>query len=1031
MKKPAFVLSALFVQGLSAAALSPHVVANATNSCAAVKAGTPLEVSTALIPGAAAHQGPFGVWSMVVNSPKAFAEVRKDSVYHIDWLEARVVPLLKGQKGPLPSVLTVDTTGLPVGDYAGTVEVKKKRYCFPFQIVPDAAPAPADARTTSDGISWTLANDDQRLFFSAQAPKGKDICLFLDPQGGGTRVYRFVFRPDGRVETALAVDDNMNRDVFVLDRAWQGDAAVSVQRTGDGWRLQAEIPVGAMDGVSNEESSDWGVSVSTSEKVTQARDYPRQKVSFTAKNMQAIDFPRVAVRTVKRGGVLSLVVQGGLRNGTGAYRSRRIRLELEREDGTVLDTVEQVRGMRGAGSDAVIMFELGLGAGKIANGERLRLRLKALSLDGATSCQQTRAVTVSYEPLAVRLVEPCYRDCVFATMNLRKIVGEIRAEEGFGKPLAVTLEGPGTRETFSIASLGPTNCFSFAFGNKADGEYFIRAGGVTKRFRKLPFRKGEYWIDAKGVVRREGKPFFPYGFYSEVYRTTFPGITVSQSYHDGIRTLEQFGGMMDQAASHGYGLIAQPHQPIDSAPVKKLFGGKAMQGDFDTPEEGPQRKAYLEKLGAYVREHDGFFCYYLADEPEGSGKSPDFLRRMHEILSEVDPYHPTMVVNFTVEGIPKFADCADILCPDFYPVYLVGGRSIAPVSRTLAYTRTTVRHARCPMFVPQVFDWDYHAPGATTRGPTYDEIRRQVMMALSAGVKGFLLYSRVSGAMPEWNCRLGSELIAREILESQDVFLADSEPVAMTPSVEGVTAALKRAGNEALLIVINTTLKPQTVEFAAQGLPKVLYREAEASPIAVAGGRVTLTVGAEETVVFHSCRKAYSPADGRAEISRREAARRKPGNLAVAPRFLTLQTLVKVSERKASFDCPRFSATSFKSTSGLYYLQDGFDEPFPYVHSHCWKPTDTDADPAVTLEFGAAQKVRRVVVTRVIDEKKEFPVKRVALEIGGKAVAEADFDAGHRATFEIPETACDKLSVRVVKFDRAVKCGWLAEVEAY
>ena len=1036
MQKSLLVLAILFAQSLSAVTLSPRVIANVTNSCAAVKAGTPLEVSTAFIPGAATHRGAYDVWSMVGNNPKAFPELRKDGVYLIDWLEARVEPLAKrGQKGPLPPVLSVDTTGLPVGDYTGTVEVNRKRHYFPFQIVADAAPAPTVTEKTADGVSWSLANDDLRFFFSARAPQGKDVCLFLDPQGAGTRVHRFVFKPDGRVETTLAVDDNMNHDVFVFDRTWQGDATASVRKTADGWRLQAEIPIGAMNGVSNEKSSDWGVSVGTNEKVTRAREYPRRKVSFTAKNTQAIDFPRVSVKTVKRSGVLSLVVQGGLRNGTGAYRLQRIVLVLEREDGTVLDTVERVCGLRSSGAYAVMMFDLGLGAGKIANGDRLRLRLKARTADGATACQQTRAVTVTYEPLAVRLVEPCYRDCVFATMNLRKIVGEVRAEEGLGKPLTVTLEGPGTHETFAIASLGPTNRFSFAFKNKPDGEYFIKAGRAVKRFRKLPFQKGEYWIDAKGIVRREGKPFFPYGFYSEVYRTTFPGLTVSQTYHDGIKSLEQFGGLMDQAASFGYGLIAQPHQPIDGFPAHKLFGGKAMQGDFDTPEEGPRRKAYLEKLAAYVREHDGFFCYYLADEPEGSGKSPDFLLRMHEILSEVDPYHPTMIVNFTPEGIPKFAACADIMCPDFYPVYLVGGRSIAPMSRTLEYTRTTVRCARCPMFVPQAFDWNYHAPGVTTRGPTYDELRMQMMMALSAGVKGFLLYSRVSGVSPEWDLRLGNELMAREILESQSVFLADSEPVAMTPAVNGVTAALKRAGGEALLLVINTTLKPQTIEFTAAGLPKTLYREAEKAPIAVAGGRVTLTVGAEETVIFHSRPKKFSPAAGRAEIARREAARRKPGNLAVAPHFLTQQGMVKVFKGEKQLDYPRFTTTSSKplrpSLPGGYFLQDGFDEAFPYLHAHCWNPDDKDAAPAVTLEFGKTEKVRRVVVTRVIDEKKAFPVKRVALEIGGRVLAEKDFSSEHRAVFEIPETACDKLTVRVTKFDRAVKCGWLAEIEAY
>ena len=1016
-----------------AAETSSHVVAAGTNSWAVVRAGEPVTVSAELVPGVDKGAS-YAVWIAHAESPKAFSENRADRKIRIDYLEANVTSIARGVSG---TAYALETTGFEPGDYVGTIECRQKLYKFPFQVLPSGGERKApQSQRTSDGIVWSLANDDDFLTFAATVPKGKNACLFIDPQGKGLTVYRLAFNAAGRQGSARATDNNMGGDSFVLDRTWRSGAVVKTSASGDTWTLEAKIPFGAFSDVPAAASSDWGVFVGTSEKVTGAKTYPRQTIAFSAKGVQAYELQSLKTKSERTPDGLALRVTGRLVNKTGTFRAQRLVATLETAGGEKLDDYVCVRHTRGSGSGTVASVDVPLASGKVGNGDAVILWIRSYALNGALKFQHRLPVRVEYNPISVKMTEPCYRDCVFASMKLNRLAGDVFAEEGFGKPLTVTLEGPGTKESFRIASLKPTNSFTFAFREKADGDYFIKAGRAVRRIRKLPFRKGEFWIDAKGVVRREGKVFFPWGYYSENYRSVYRGVSISQLYHDSIHTVEDFCSYLDKAKAHGCELVVSPAQPVDGAP----FRGGALKGDFDTPADGPGREAMLRKLAAAALENGGLFAYYLADEPEGWGCNPDFLRRMHEILADADPYHPTMVCNYAYGAIGKFAAHADISCPDHYPIYLLGGRTLAPRKSSYGFAKAAARTGKCPMFAPQAFDWNYNVPGSTTRGPTYDEFREQVMMAFAGGTKGFLLYSRVSGAMPEWDLRLGAELVRREIDEQLDILLGDSESVELRePQKEkdDVIVVLKRGDRRTGLIAINTTGKPYPVSFSAKNLPRMLYRADGKEPLKVAaGGQITFMLNANETVFFSDRSVKFSVEAGRQEIARREAARRKPGNLAVAPRFLTSQELTFIGRGKKQFEgYPRLSTSSSAnlqySYPGEYFLQDGIDEPFPYAHSHCWKPTDTDADPSVTLEFGTEQKVRRVVVTRVIDEKKEFPVKRVALEIGGKTVAEADFDAGHRATFEISETVCDKLTVRVTKFDRAVKCGWLAEVEAY
>ena len=657
------------------------------------------------------------------------------------------------------------------------------------------------------------------------------------------------------------------------------------------------------------------------------------------------------------------------------------------------------------------------------------------------------ALKAASAPVTIRMIAPCYRDSVFETMKLKTLVGEVVLTEGIGKPLTVTLSGPGTEEVRRIASAAATNRFSFAFSGKAKGEYLIRAGKVEKRIRNLPYRKGEVWIDSNKVIHRDGKKMFPYGWFSETFGRMYPGVNVAQSYYTWMRSLDDLDALTDEAEANGCGLIIPPMQRCTKIPYEKLFGVKAARQGFDADGLGNERRSALTVFAKRAAGKNGFFAYYLQDEPEGRNLSPAFFREIKRILEEVDPYHPTMMVNYTVDGIRRFADTADILCPDTYPVYIVGGRIIGKLSNTYKWAAAAAQYGTSAMFAPQAFDWDYKtSSGKITRGPTYLELRAQSLLAIAGDARGLLLYSRFSMNTPSEHLRMGGEFLAREIIESEELFLAPSQPVdvAVLSGKGEVAAAIKRSGMEMLLIAVNMSGRKVRASFSAKGLPERLYVGGEAGGVKVSGGTFAVDLSPLEAKVFHAKPKKFSPSEASREIEAAEAARRKPGNIALAPKFLTWVELKRLAKGELDVGFPRFTATTSKEGSPrmdlpyAYFLQDGFADVEPYLPYHGWTPDNKDSSPAVKIEFGGKKRFSRIIIACCRDKSGKYAVSSATVEANGRTVAEMKRGDDGRMTAEFAPTESDAVTIRVKgrHLEGKIKTWtkrvpWISEIEVY
>ena len=894
-------------------------------------------------------------------------------------------------------------------------------------------------------VKWNISHDAQSLQFEAETAKGSEVALFLDPEGMGTTVYRIVFSSDGKIRGTEARDDNTNRDIFTYRDTWRSHAKVSVTKSSASWSLKATIPFGAFPRV-GASAAKWGVLVSNSDTVSRPRKYEKREFSKIDRKAYSVDVLDFDVKIKKLDGRLSARASVPVRNRTGAPRKFRVKASIEADgtgcgkDSACAETIAEAK------SALLIYPEVGVPCGKLSVGTSARMRLCVSTEEGMLLDDSVKEFKIDYNPVVIRMTSPYYRDCVFETMKLGRLEGEVLLEEGFGRRMEVFLTGPGTREKVRISSASATNRFAFAFSGKAKGDYFVTVGDVKKRIRNLSYQKGEVWIDKNGVVYRDGKQMFPYGWYSEMFTRRSPGVNIAQSYNIYMKSLDQLDRQTEEAVSNGCGLVVSPMQELSKIPHKRLFGRGAAKGTFNGDGLGEERKRVLVEFARRARTLPGFFAYYLQDEPEGRDLSPDFFREVKRIVEEEDPYHPTIIVNFTVDGIRRFAASADILCPDTYPVYMVGGAPLGKLYNTYEWCRTASECGVSSMFSPQAFDWDYKVTSERiTRGPTYLELRAQSLLALLGNVRGLMLYSRFSMNTPSEHLMMGPEFLAEEISASQGVFLAPSEPVTVKAKPESckVVAAVKRHGGRTALIAVNTTWKKARVVFSSPDLPSVLYTGDGKPSHRVVNGAFEDELGPHEAKVYHSVSKCFSVKSAVEKVDAAEAKRRKEGNLAVASRFPTWVELLRMGKGELDIGYPKLVPTSTteqrpKGLPRAYFLQDGFADVFPYVAYQGWKPSRNDKSPAVRVEFGEPKQFRRVVVTCCRDREGRYAVSSGWVEVDGKKVAQFKRGKDGRAEAVFPPVTSGDVTIHIdgthheavnSNWQRTVP--WISEIEVY
>jgi hypothetical protein len=201
----------------------------------------------------------------------------------------------------------------------------------------------------------------------------------------------------------------------------------------------------------------------------------------------------------------------------------------------------------------------------------------------------------------------------------------------------------------------------------------------------------------------------------------------------------------------------------------------------DFPANATAREARLKEIINALKDNPGLGVWKGADEPEW-GKIPVAnVKRVYDIIKQLDPNHPVWIVQAprgTVQSLAAYNSTYDITGTDIYPIsYPPGSHSLLPnktISLVGDYTQRMreVGQGKIPFWMTLQIAWSGVAgKGKTLRFPTFAEERFMTYEAIINGARGLVYFG---GNLPvtfnERDAKLGWnwtfwEKVLRPVLE--------------------------------------------------------------------------------------------------------------------------------------------------------------------------------------------------------------------------------------------------------------------------
>ena len=179
--------------------------------------------------------------------------------------------------------------------------------------------------------------------------------------------------------------------------------------------------------------------------------------------------------------------------------------------------------------------------------------------------------------LALRLLQPHYRDNIYAGQELDHVVVEVHS--GLPRPVELRFGPRGAKPTFTrrIESVLDPVTVTIPAKDLAEGKHevtarLLTAGGdvvssKTITLRKLPAHPHTVRLREDGIWLRRGKPYMPVGYFSLQVRGSAPtiaelvrtqGINAGLSYHLNRGNDPDIQRLLDEAAKHDVSILIYP-----------------------------------------------------------------------------------------------------------------------------------------------------------------------------------------------------------------------------------------------------------------------------------------------------------------------------------------------------------------------------------------------------------------------------------------------------------------------------------------
>ena len=333
----------------------------------------------------------------------------------------------------------------------------------------------------------------------------------------------------------------------------------------------------------------------------------------------------------------------------------------------------------------------------------------------------------------------------------------------------------------------------------------IRQNGVDTSYPvelvRLAQKPNEVKIDRMtGNLLVDGWQWLPVGFYSSLNGANFDFLRSEVT--QGINLYSPYHNITDdnRADRMAYlDLCAQLGIKVNYN-VCSLAGSQGVGLSINaTPEE---KLALLREEILRVKDHPALLSYYIADEPDGQGVSPETLKRSYDLIHQLDPYHPVTVVIISSLPARRYADTYDIIMADPYPI---PNAPATEAPRMISEIYQQMRYEKAVWLVPQVFG----GGEIWTREPSAREVRLMIYGSVLAGARGVQGFHRMpdSGSPLLWN---GFKEVAVE-LQQIAPYLYDTCPLTVATDNKQIVARLYHKEDKVLVVAQNLSNEPQPV----------------------------------------------------------------------------------------------------------------------------------------------------------------------------------------------------------------------------
>lgn len=435
-----------------------------------------------------------------------------------------------------------------------------------------------------------------------------------------------------------------------------------------------------------------------------------------------------------------------------------------------------------------------------------------------------------YIPLTIRLTDPNYRNCIYATQKIESLKGTVTlglpVEQAQGYTLRTSLSGANA-ETVSTESAVTSAQIPFELPCRdlAEGSYVVRAELLkplaNKKFelvaeteatlRKLPPAPAvEARVDDEGHLLVNGVPLFVRGWYGSLEYTvgssSFPQAQLPHS------TNFMMGASDFERTDMNLYALAGLTGPIDEAKAK-----------LDQPLDS-DLKAKLRAEIAKVRNERNIIGYYISDEPECRGLSPVFLKSLRDYVAELDPYRFCMIVS---RSPAEYMQACDVMCPHPYmnPMVKDGkrqfGSPLNSIHKDISEARDANDGSKAVWAMPQTFTYG----GLYGQHPNFTESRWMAHTAMACGAKGMVPFI-FAGYWNHLENRIAMDAVFEELAFLAPAWNAHSSDTPATSDNPGVDVVAKwyqpRPEDNAhgFIIAVNQSYEPTKATITVPQLAK-------------------------------------------------------------------------------------------------------------------------------------------------------------------------------------------------------------------